>query len=47
MYQKLKLLLINSLIRQPLIFSASYSDLKYLKGVTNTEGGDFFCCLVK
>ena len=37
MYQKLKLLLIHSLSRQPLHFSASYSDLKYLKMVKNTE----------
>ena len=36
MYQKLKLLLIHSLSREPLHFSASY--LKYLKMVKNTEG---------
>ena len=36
MYQKQKLLLIFSLSRQPLLFSASYSIL-YLKGVKNTE----------
>ena len=38
MYQKLKLLLINSLSRQPLLFSASYSDLKYLKGLQILRG---------
>ena len=38
MYQKLKLLLINSLSRQPLHFSASYSNLKYLKGLQILRG---------
>ena len=38
LYTKLKLLLIYSFSRKPKLFSASYSDLKYPKGVTNTEG---------
>ena len=38
MYQKLKLILINSLSRQPLLFSASYSDLKYLEGIYKYRG---------
>ena len=38
MYQKQKLLLIFSLSRQPLLFSASYSNLKYLKGLQILRG---------